>query len=68
MKQENGLRLIREVPINVVGDFVSICSLICSPTYDVLDNFVLRMNEIFINKWDYLNQEDFSFFLAQLSR
>ncbi|KEJ82674.1 hypothetical protein OXYTRIMIC_191 [Oxytricha trifallax] len=67
LKEDQGLRLIRHVPINVVGDFIQICTLQTSPSFQKLDKFINTMSKIFIQKWDYIDQEDFTFFLQSIS-
>ncbi|KEJ82837.1 hypothetical protein OXYTRIMIC_444 [Oxytricha trifallax] len=66
-KEDQGLRLICHVPINEVGDFIQICALSSSPSFQKLDKFINTMSEIFIQKWDYIDQEDFTFFLQSIS-
>ncbi|KEJ82507.1 Protein translocase subunit SecA [Oxytricha trifallax] len=67
LKQDHGLRLIRDIPINVVGDFLQISALSQAQSCTDLVKLISHISDIFVKKWDYLYQSDFSLLIAQFS-
>ncbi|KEJ82377.1 hypothetical protein OXYTRIMIC_535 [Oxytricha trifallax] len=67
LKQDHGLRLIRDIPINVVWDFLQISALGQAQSCTDLVKLISHISDIFVKKWDYLYQSDFSLLIAQFS-